>query len=103
MVRNILPNRLKSYTSTSTNNSRSTSPNPGTMKKTLSAGIDPNPELARANGLMLKVVVLKVCFYYLSTGQGSRGVSMDNADGYRPEILLRRTGAVLLIRWVFTA
>ncbi|TVY47783.1 Phosphatidylserine decarboxylase proenzyme 3 [Lachnellula cervina] len=59
MVRNILPNRLKSYTGTSTNNSRSTSPNPGTMKKTLSQGLDPNPELARANGLILKVVVMR--------------------------------------------
>ncbi|TVY35969.1 Phosphatidylserine decarboxylase proenzyme [Lachnellula occidentalis] len=59
MVRNILPNRLKSYAGTSLTHSRSTSPNPGTMKKTMSAGIDPNPELARANGLMLKVVAMR--------------------------------------------
>jgi hypothetical protein len=60
MVRNILPNRLKSYTATSTSNSRSTSPSPGNMKKTASGGLDPSGEAAKANGLMLKVVVMRV-------------------------------------------
>jgi hypothetical protein len=33
------------------------------MKKTLSGGIDLHPEAAKANGLMLKVVVMRVGFY----------------------------------------
>ncbi|KAK0103918.1 hypothetical protein ONS96_005025 [Cadophora gregata f. sp. sojae] len=59
MVRISLPNRLKSYTN-STNNSRSSSPNPGanSMRKT-NSGSDGGPDGAKVNGLMLKVVVIK--------------------------------------------
>jgi phosphatidylserine decarboxylase len=61
MVRITLPNRLKSFNgggTTSATHSRSTSPNPnGGMKKN-SGAADASPE--KANGLMLKVVVLKV-------------------------------------------
>lgn len=57
MVRISLPNRLKSYNSN--NNSRSTSPNPSSMKDR--KGLDGAPDAAsKVNGLMLKVVVLKV-------------------------------------------
>jgi hypothetical protein len=63
MVRITLPNRLKSFNGGGTNSashSRSTSPNPnGSMKKS-SGGADGSPE--KPSGLMLKVVVLKVCF-----------------------------------------
>ena len=61
MVRITLPNRLKSFNgggTSSANHSRSTSPNlNGSMKKSSSTA-DASPE--KGNGLMLKVVVLKV-------------------------------------------
>jgi hypothetical protein len=60
MVRISLPNRLKSYTGqNSTSNSRSSSPSPG-MKKSFTGGSDGSPESAKGNGLVLKVVVLRV-------------------------------------------
>jgi hypothetical protein len=59
MVRINLPNRLKSYTGQSTGNSRSTSPSPGTMKKSPTPAFEGAAE-AKVLGLVLKVVVLKV-------------------------------------------
>ncbi|KAG4427451.1 hypothetical protein IFR05_017066 [Cadophora sp. M221] len=58
MVRISLPNRLKSYTN-STNNSRSSSPNPGSSMKKTNSGTDGSLEASKVNGLMLKVVVIK--------------------------------------------
>ena len=73
MVRITLPNRLKSYTGTggtnSANHSRSSSPSPGMKKSSASSaagatsgagGTSPEGH-GNHNGLMLKVVVLKVC------------------------------------------
>lgn len=59
MVRITLPHRLKSYTgSNSASNSRSSSPSPGIMKRH-TGGSDISPENTKANGLALKVVVMK--------------------------------------------
>ncbi|KAG0652832.1 Phosphatidylserine decarboxylase alpha chain [Hyphodiscus hymeniophilus] len=59
MVRITLPNRLKSYTGgNSTNNSRSSSPNPG-IKRSLTGGSDTMAESAKPSSLVLKVVVLR--------------------------------------------
>lgn len=57
MVRIPLPHRLKSYGAHSASNSRSTSPNP--LGRSASP-LDTSGELAKTNGLLLKVVVLKV-------------------------------------------
>lgn len=57
MVRISLPNRLKSTYSGSTSNSRSTSPNPASLKR--SSTMDLNSE-AKTSTLVLKVVVMKV-------------------------------------------
>ncbi len=63
MVRISLPNRLKSYTGhSSTNNSRSSSPSPGSMKP-LAGGADAGHEPAKASSLVLKIIVLKVGFH----------------------------------------
>ena len=65
MVRITLPNRLKSYTgggTNSTNHSRSTSPNHSSSMKKNSAVADGSPE--KANGLMLKIVVIKVGLHF---------------------------------------
>ncbi|KAL3422974.1 phosphatidylserine decarboxylase [Phlyctema vagabunda] len=56
MVRISLPNRLKSYNSTS--NSRSVSPIPSMHRKASDSSMNPDAA-AKGNGLMLKVVVLK--------------------------------------------
>ena len=82
MVRITLPNRLKSYTggTNSANHSRSTSPNPSYLssnmkKSSAGGGTDGSPEKAGSNGLMLKVVVLKVCPFSQTEREG------DGADG----------------------
>ena len=79
MVRITLPNRLKSYTGTggtnSANHSRSSSPSPGMKKSNASSatgaagagGTSPEGHGLNGNGLMLKVLVLKVCFSLRST------------------------------------
>ena len=76
MVRITLPNRLKSYTGGGTNSathSRSTSPNPSGIMKKSSAGADGSPE--KGNGLMLKVVVLKVGLNFF--GHAGRSKAME--------------------------
>lgn len=61
MVRLSLPNRLKSYTNSAAN-SRSTSPNPASRTaRNNGGGSDSSGESPKANGLMLKVNVIKVC------------------------------------------
>ncbi|KAJ5054224.1 uncharacterized protein L3040_000505 [Drepanopeziza brunnea f. sp. 'multigermtubi'] len=62
MVRIPLPTRLKSFNNGSTNpprSSRSSSPNPVSMKRSTAATGDGSSEAAKGTGLMLKVVVLK--------------------------------------------
>lgn len=75
MVRIALPSRLKSYTTgtNSASHSRSTSPAPGGMKKS-TGGSDSSPESAKANGLMLKVMVMKVRL--------SADNTLGDTDGY---------------------
>ncbi|KAL2071140.1 hypothetical protein VTL71DRAFT_12375 [Oculimacula yallundae] len=58
MVRISLPNRLKSYTN-STSNSRSSSPNPSASMRKMNSGSEANAEGTKVNGLMLKIVVIK--------------------------------------------
>lgn len=78
MVR-IIPNRLKSYTGASSTNSRSTSPHGQTnmMKKR-----DHSPQAVKPNGLMLRVVVLRVCIANVG-GDSRRGVMADFGKGTR--------------------
>jgi hypothetical protein len=87
MVRIMLPNRLKSYTGGGThsaNHSRSTSPNPnGSMKKS-SSGADGSPDKALSNGLMLKVVVLKVGAPLAESAIGDRRELIEVSAGSRP-------------------
>lgn len=61
MVRIPIPNRLKSYGGNgSTQNSRSTSPVPGLKRSNTSESSTMDPNSPKVNGLMLKVVVIKV-------------------------------------------
>lgn len=61
MVRISLPNRLKSYGGTSSaSHSRSSSPNPGMATKKLTGGSEASLDGGKGNGLVLKVVVLRV-------------------------------------------
>jgi len=59
-----LSSRLKSYTGSNAN-SRSTSPTGGASSRRVNNGgsSDSSPELAKANGLMLRVNVIKVRFH----------------------------------------
>lgn len=66
MVRNILPNRLKSFTH-SNSNSRSTSPNPS-MKRSNTNEMD--KESTKVNGLVLRVVALRVGLVWVFGSSG---------------------------------
>jgi hypothetical protein len=90
MVRLTLPNRLKSYGVNSASNSRSSSPNPGVKgsNTTESTG-----DSAKANGLSLKVGVLKV-----SSGGRFRTAEILMPGVFRLGISRRRTKAVPLIQ-----
>jgi hypothetical protein len=93
MVRIPLPHRLKSYGANSASNSRSTSPSPGVK---IGTAVEGSGEPAKANGLLLKVVVLKVGPHRQEGNNYHITTRRLIADANRLGISRRRTRAVHL-------